>query len=196
MKEKAAIVEPAASWAEEGRALAGRLRAALSDIALDIDHVGSTAVPGLAAKDVIDLQVCVFEIEPVDPIVKRLATAGFAWVKTIRADTRRVGLFCEAGAADWEKLLFRSPPQTRRVELHVRRHGAANARAALLLRDFLRADAGAREEYGRLKQALAASVKNDFAAYSALKDPAMGLVMRLAECWAERTRWRPGAPDG
>src|SRR5260221_5566843 len=58
------IVAYRPQWAEEYEAIAGRLRDTVGDMALRVDHIGSTAVPGLAAKDVIDLQITVPELTP------------------------------------------------------------------------------------------------------------------------------------
>src|SRR5260221_3890432 len=58
------IVAYRPQWAEEYEAIAGRLRDTVGDMALRVDHIGSTAVPGLAAKDVIDVQITVREVTP------------------------------------------------------------------------------------------------------------------------------------
>ena len=55
------------AWADRFAQLGRNLRAALGDVALRIDHIGSTAVPGLAAKPVVDIQISVAAREPVDP---------------------------------------------------------------------------------------------------------------------------------
>jgi len=55
------------AWPALFRQIGGRLREALGDVALRIDHIGSTAVPGLAAKPIIDVQVSVAALEPTDP---------------------------------------------------------------------------------------------------------------------------------
>jgi GrpB-like predicted nucleotidyltransferase (UPF0157 family) len=59
------IVPYRASWPNEFKTLAAELRHALGDLALRIDHIGSTSIPGLAAKDRIDVQVTVTSLEPV-----------------------------------------------------------------------------------------------------------------------------------
>src|SRR5258708_11940923 len=58
------IVAYRPQWTEEYEAIAGRLRDTVGDMALRVDHIGSTAVPGLAAKDVIDVQITVRELTP------------------------------------------------------------------------------------------------------------------------------------
>ncbi|MFD0067728.1 GrpB family protein [Streptomyces sp. NPDC056690] len=57
------VLDHRPQWPPEFEQLAGQLRAAMGGVALDIDHVGSTAVPGLAAKDCIDVQIRVRSID-------------------------------------------------------------------------------------------------------------------------------------
>ncbi len=70
------IVEYQERWPHDFRGLAGELRARLGAVAVRIDHIGSTSVPGLAAKDVIDIQVTVDAVEPDDAHVCALQAAG------------------------------------------------------------------------------------------------------------------------
>jgi dephospho-CoA kinase len=192
MSEKRIVIDPDPAWREEGRALARRVRDALAPFHADVDHVGSTAVPGLAAKGVIDLQALVLDLD--DPgIAAALIAAGFRHRPDTTMDHPRPG-FGASDADAWRKLYFTAPPGARDVHLHVRRMGAANATVALLQRDFLRADAPVRADWERLKRALAAHT-HDRAVYADLKEPATTLLLRLALEWAKATRWRPGASD-
>jgi GrpB-like predicted nucleotidyltransferase (UPF0157 family) len=74
--------------------------------------------------------------------------------------------------------------------VHVRRDGGANARFALLFRDYLRADPVAREAWGDFKRRLAASVP-DLKANGRIKAPATVVLMAAAERWAVSTGWTP-----
>jgi GrpB-like predicted nucleotidyltransferase (UPF0157 family) len=65
------------NWADEFTHLARRIRALVGPAALRIDHIGSTAVPGLGAKDVIDLQITVDSLDQVDTVTSPLKAAGF-----------------------------------------------------------------------------------------------------------------------
>src|SRR3982750_2205289 len=64
-------------WPQEFRRIAGSIREAVGTAALRVDHIGSTAVPGLGAKDVIDVQVTVAELDETDALRASLRTAGF-----------------------------------------------------------------------------------------------------------------------
>ena len=192
MSEKRIVVDPDPRWRAEGLALARRVRDALAQFHADVDHVGSTAAPGLAAKDVIDLQALVLDLD--DPgLAAALVAAGFRHRPDTTSDLPRPG-FGAGAPDDWRKLYFTAPPGAREIHLHVRRFGAANPTVALLQRDFLRADAGVRADWERLKRALAQHT-HDRVVYADLKEPATSLLLRLALEWAKATRWRPGASD-
>jgi GrpB-like predicted nucleotidyltransferase (UPF0157 family) len=189
---KARIVEAMDAWAEEGLAWAERVRDVLGESVLDIDHVGSTAVPGLAAKDVLDIQALAYDLDDAAPIVAALEGAGFRHDPGKRGEAPRPGY--PADAEYWDRLYFRGPEGEREVLLHVREVGTAGARVSLLLRDFLRADDLARDQYGALKLALAEHGAGE-RAYRRLKRPFVAVTLQLAEAWAERTRWRLGQSD-
>src|SRR5829696_4932223 len=160
-----AIVDYDPAWPGEFEALAAALGRHLGDGALGIDHIGSTAVPGLAAKDVIDLQVAVADLAQAD-----------------RRDHQPAGDASDPGR--WEKRLWQSPPGARRVNAHVRVAGWPNQRYALLFRDYLRARPAAAAAYERLKRALAERFGDDLRAYTEVKDHACDLILVAAEDWA------------
>jgi dephospho-CoA kinase len=192
MSAKHIVVDADPQWAAEGLFRARQVRDLLRSIGADVDHIGSTAVPGLAAKDIIDLQALVCELD--DPAIKTLlGAAGFRLKSSAVADRPRPSE-APSNSAGWRKLLFIEPIGERRMHLHVRQMGAPNATIALLLRDFLRADANVRSDWEALKRALGAHT-TDFSVYADLKEPATGLLVRLAQQWALQTRWRPGVSD-
>ena len=91
-------------WAEEFQTLVRPLRAELGDLAVRIDHVGSISVPGLAAKDIIDVQVAVTALD-VDQLVPAFARAGFRLRPDNPGDHRPP--WAEGPDQDWTKLLVR-----------------------------------------------------------------------------------------
>jgi GrpB-like predicted nucleotidyltransferase (UPF0157 family) len=193
MPDPIEIVPYRAGWVDEFRALAQRLRDGLGDRALRIDHIGSTAVPGLPAKDVIDIQVTVAALEPIESIGDGLSRAGFVLKREIAEDHRPPG---EDGPdADWRKVFAREGPGEKRVHVHIREKGRRNQRYALLFRDYLRAHPQTAEAYARLKYQIAAFHRDDRDAYVEIKDPAVDLIALPAEEWAERTGWQPGRSD-
>lgn len=196
MKKDPIIVSaPNPGWLEEGHDWAERVATALGEAALRVDHVGSTAVPGLAAKDVIDIQALVIRFDDEALLIKLMAAAGFRHAPDNTGDAPHEDTSPILGEDDWRKLYFREPRGERRVHVHVRRNGGAGARNTFLLRDYLRDDAAARRDYGAFKQALADKTKKDREAYQQIKRPFIATALRAAEGWAELTRWQASAPD-
>ncbi|XBQ15096.1 MAG: GrpB family protein [Oceanicaulis sp.] len=182
-------------WAEEGLDWAERVAGALGEAGLRVDHVGSTAVPGLAAKDVIDIQALIIRFDDVEDLIARMKAAGFRHAPENIGDPPHEDTTPILGEDDWRKLYFREPKGERRVHVHVRRNGGAGARNTFLLRDYLRDDPAARRDYGAFKLALATKTKKDREAYQAIKRPFIATALRAAEGWAELSRWQAGAPD-
>ena len=177
-----AIVEYDPTWPDQFERLAAALRRQLGGAAVSIDHIGSTAVPGLAAKDVIDLQVTVADLADADRLAPAFEQAGYT-ATPYRLDHRPAGDPSDPGL--WEKRLWQTPPGAlRRVNVHVRVAGWPNQRYALLFRDYLRAHPRAAAAYARLKRGLAERLGDDLAAYTEVKDPACDLIVAAAEDWA------------
>lgn len=158
----------------------GTLRAALGEIALRIDHIGSTAVPGLAAKPIIDIQISVAAFEPLD---------------AFRAPLERLGYVYRADNLERTKRYFREPPGTRRTHIHVRRAGSFGEQLALLFRDFMRTHPDWAQRYATLKIAVAESHANDRQRYTEQKQPLTWEALAQADNWAQRTGWFPGPSD-
>jgi GrpB-like predicted nucleotidyltransferase (UPF0157 family) len=191
------IVEPSAAWAAEFRALAAELRGSLGELALRIDHIGSTSVPGLAAKDIIDIQVAVAdlslaELEPgMTAIGLQAPPPGQPREDHVPAWQTDV-----SDPADWRKLFFfrSGSDESRRANVHVRVLGKPNQRYALLFRDYLRTHPAATAAYAALKRKLAAlSPRLDI--YADAKDPVCDIIIAAAEDWAAQTGWQPGLSD-
>ncbi|PIQ25267.1 hypothetical protein COW36_19970 [bacterium (Candidatus Blackallbacteria) CG17_big_fil_post_rev_8_21_14_2_50_48_46] len=172
-------------WPEEFAEIAAKLRAGLGPLALRIDHIGSTSVPGLAAKDIIDLQITVAALSP--DIIEALQALGYQHFVEVRCDHRPPAAV--GPDSDWQKLYFRPPPGQRPTHTHVRQMGRPNQIYPLLFRDYLRAHPPMAEAYARLKQRLAETLPNS-QVYSEVKDPAVDLIFFAAQAWAERVDWK------
>ena len=178
------IVDPKATWPAEFDSIAATLRKALGPLAVRIDHVGSTAVPDLPAKDLIYIQVTVATLDR-KRLAPALARAGFLDREDIGQDHRPPGA---AGPDEgWRKLFFQAG-SGRPVNVHLRVAGAPNQRYALLFRDYLRAHPESAVAYARLKRALAA-LGIAPGVYADVKDPACDLIFIAAEAWAARSDW-------
>ncbi|MFJ6569421.1 GrpB family protein [Streptomyces sp. NPDC091292] len=176
------------AWTAQGQALTADLYDLLSPLALHVEHIGSTAVPGMAAKPVFDLQAGVRDLqEAQDAFVRPLADRGFE-LTPYRQDHVPAG--SDDDPARWTKRLWvRRGHREPDVNLHVRVTGSPNERLALLFRDWLRAHPDAVPAYAAFKQVLAGAVP-DLATYADVKDPVVDLVVAVAEPWARATGWR------
>ncbi len=184
------IIPYQSSWVADFREIAARLRHGLGDMALRIDHIGSTSVPGLAAKDVIDIQITVAALTP--ELMRAMVSLGYTHPEGIQRDHRpphTPGLDSE-----WEKWFFYPPAGQRRTHTHVRVAGRANQRYALLFRDYLRAHPATAEAYAELKRRLAQNLA-DADTYPEVKEPAVDLIYLAAEEWASVTHWQMGPSD-
>jgi GrpB-like predicted nucleotidyltransferase (UPF0157 family) len=174
------IVDYDVRWPALFAERAAAMRERLGDVALRIDHIGSTAVPGLAAKPIIDVQISVASFEPLDAFRAPLEGLGYVF----RADNR-----------ERTKRYFREAPGTRRTHVHVRRAGSFSEQLALLFRDFMRAHPDWAQRYAALKIELAERHADDRAAYTDAKRPFTWEALAAADEWAQRVGWAPGPPD-
>ncbi|MFI5484414.1 dephospho-CoA kinase [Micromonospora echinaurantiaca] len=183
---RVALTEADPTWPRQYARLAARIRHALAPAEPRIDHIGSTAVPGLAAKDVIDIQLAVPTLADADgAFAERLAEAGFPRLPGEWWDNPR-----PPGSVRWPKRLHGSADPARPVYLHIREVDSPGWRYALLMRDHLRADPDQRAAYLQLKRDLAAAAP-DSVTYSTAKDPWFDEEHLRAEAWAAQTGWRP-----
>jgi GrpB-like predicted nucleotidyltransferase (UPF0157 family) len=176
------IVPYDVTWPEQFVQLAWPLRHALGPVALRIDHIGSTSVPGLAAKPIIDIQISVADFEPLDAYRLPLESLGYIF----RADN-----------PERTKHYFREAPGQRRVHIHVRRAGSFSEQFALLFRDYVRTHSDVASYYAELKIGLAQQYPRaeDRVSYTEAKSPFIWKVMAQADEWAQQTGWIPGPSD-
>ena len=174
------IVPSDPAWPDAFRRIGGRVRATLGPVALRVDHVGSTSVPGLDAKPIVDLQVSVAALLPEEPYRDPLTANGFRF----RPDN-----------PDRTKRFFLGPVDEPTAHLHVRERGSFDERLNLLLRDYLRTHAEPAREYARMKWELAGQYRDDREGYIRAKEPTIWAILRLAHDWAQSTGWSPGPSD-
>lgn len=168
------------SWAEDAARIVKRIEMACGATASRVDHIGSTAVPGMDAKDVIDIQVTVASLEDADVLVKPLTQVGFPRREGITADTAHTD-----DPAKWRKRFHCAADPGRPANLHIRVDGWPNQQFALLFTDWLRANPGVREDYLHAKRH--ALITAD---YVEAKEPWFLDAYRRAWEWADTTGWR------
>ena len=184
------LAAPNSDWQRQAAGLAERLKAAAPEDILAVDHIGSTSVPGLEAKDVIDLQLAVSDLAAADRIAPLLGAAGFPLWPGILMDSPHG----RTDPAAWSKRLHGNADPGRPVNLHVRVAGSPGWRFALCFRDWLRADPAAREKYAAEKRRVAElhASDADTSGYAGDKEAwfrdigAPGM-----ERWADSSGWQP-----
>jgi len=163
------IVEPDPAWPDAARAELDRLAAALGPVAVRLEHVGSTAVPGLAAKPIVDLQLSVASLEPFAAYGETLARLGYLFAP-------------DPEMPDYH--FFGKPPERPRTHhLHVCEAGRDPERRHLAVRDFLRAHPEEAARYAELKRAVAERHPQDRLGYIT------GKARYIAELEARALRW-------
>lgn len=144
------VVDYDPSWPLAFEGLKSRILPVLGDVAVSVEHVGSTSVPGLAAKPVIDMDVVVASAADMADAIERLAVLGYA---------HRGDLGIEGREA------FHAPPEGPAHHLYVCVDGAAALANHLAVRDYLRRNEAAVKAYGSLKKRLARTFPEDIARY-------------------------------
>lgn len=169
-KREIRIVAYDPRWPERFELERRRIVAALGALALRVDHVGSTSVPGLAAKPIVDIDVSVPDVHDETAYLGPLLATGY------RLRVREPG-----------HRLVRTPE--RDVHVHLCSSGSDWERTHLLFRDWLRQDERDRNEYERLKTELARADWTDMNAYAEAKGPLIAEITQRAEAWAGRCGW-------
>ena len=180
------VSEYAPAWPAWFEAVYSHVWPAVADIAVRVDHVGSTSVPDLAAKPIIDMDIVVASGDDVPPVVERLRKLGYRW----RGDLGVVGR--EAFSSLRREAL---PPHHLYLVVE-------NNKAHIdhwLFRDVMRDDADVRRRYGALKQSNVELSHGDMDVYVAAK--AQFVAELLTRARAERglpqaTYWAPLGDSG
>ena len=152
-------------WPEQFERLRSRIASALGPLATAIEHVGSTAIPGLAAKPIIDLDVLLRSSSDLSEAIVRLATLGYQH----RGDLGVLG-----------REAFRPPPNDVLHHLYVHGPDSREYIRHITFRNYLRANREEAQAYERLKRTLAQEYRNDREAYNQAKSEFVEAVLRRA----------------
>jgi GrpB-like predicted nucleotidyltransferase (UPF0157 family) len=167
MSEPVVIVDYDLAWPERYEALRAPIAAALGPLAAEIVHLGSTSVPGLAAKPVIDLNILLRRSSDLAAVIERLASLGY----------RHEGDFGIVG-----REAFATPPRYSAHDhhLYVCAPDWAGHADQIAFRDYLRAHPRTANAYARLKRSLAIKYRDNRGAYANAKAGFVAAVLKRA----------------
>ena len=155
-------------WEESAREVIGRLGEILGDSAADIQHVGSTAIPSVCAKPIVDIALGMRSLAELESYAAELEGAGF-----IDRGEDQPG----------QRLYVLGDPDMRTHHIHAVVYGSEPWRNYLNFRDYMNSHAEAAAAYGALKKELAARYANERKAYTAGKEELIQSILRAAEAW-------------
>ncbi|WP_433598506.1 dephospho-CoA kinase [Nocardia sp. CA-135953] len=186
------VVPANPEWAAQAQRLIARLWVACGPAASRIDHIGSTAVPGLPAEDVIDVQITVADLAAADGLRDALGAAGFPVRPDVTRDNPKPTTADPTGSdtALWAKRFHQGADPGRLANVHIRVAGSPGQEFALLFRDWLIADAAVREEYLEVKREgadKAAGLTGEAAtlAYLDVQEPWLDAAYPRAVAWRD-----------
>jgi dephospho-CoA kinase len=194
----ARLVPPDPNWADQARRILARLKTACGHRALRVDHIGSTAVPDLDAKDVIDIQITVESLAVADELAEPLLSAGYPRIEGITEDVATADARSTVGRFDhgddpalWHKRIHASADPGRPTNVHIRVDGWPNQQFALLFVDWLAANPGVRADYLAVKRKAERGAAGETASYVAVKESWFLDAYWRAWEWADSTGWQP-----
>jgi dephospho-CoA kinase len=183
-RQEALLVDPDRTWPVQARRLIERLRFTAGGRIIRVDHIGSTSVPGLPAKQLIDIQVVVADLPTAARVVEAARRAGFVHVPGQWFGTDRHGV-------DHPEEVVVDADPGRPVNINIRPAGAPIWRETLLFRDWLRSHDEERDAYAAMKRELAQRPDHGVDDYSRDKMPWISAALARAEDWAAAAGWSP-----
>ena len=159
MKTKRVVVVPYDErWESAFEEIKKEAEAAIGDIILGIEHIGSTSVKGLSAKPCIDMDVIIKDYSVFDEVVKKLEAIGYIHEGNL-------------GIKDREALKYTDKPHLMAHHLYVCPQNSAELHRHITFRDFLRGNDMAAEKYSLIKEKAAELFPNDINGYIEYKSP-------------------------
>jgi len=180
MEDQWRISEYDGQWKRLFQTLATNLRNNLGDVAVRIDHIGSTSIEGMAAKPIIDVQISVTDLD--NELLYRDPIEG-------------IGFRCRSDNPGKTKRYFREVPGGRRTHIHVRQAGSIAEQMNLLFRDYLRNHPVDCLRYAEEKHRLMKQYKQERSKYVERKGPIVWEIMQRAHIWSMEMGWKPNKSD-
>ena len=166
-KDKVSLVDYCPDWTQAFEQEKKNLQKILGNAALAIEHVGSTSIPGLSAKPILDVAVAVKNVKTLVKVMPILANAGYDILDSIE----------KCG----EVLARKGPPECRTHYIHVEVMDSIYWKNHIVFRDYLLKHPAYIEQYETLKKNIAKQFKEDRKKYTAAKDEFIRSVLKAAE---------------
>lgn len=167
--EPIVIADYDANWSSQYEQEKSRIIDALGDTVADIQHIGSTSVPGLAAKPIIDILLGLKQIPPSSTHVLSLENIGYLYLGEFGIPERHY--------------FRRGMPRTHHI--HAVQVNSDFWQRHILFRDFLRSHPQAQQQYETLKRKLAVEFRNDRDRYGDSKTPLIEQLLTQARAWQQ-----------
>lgn len=164
--KKVNVVSYAPEWRMQFREIAAELKQLLGDLAIAVEHVGSTSVPGLAAKPIIDVDIVIRDYDVFTEVVKNLEKGGYYYEGDL-------------GIAGREAFGYNGKDHLQKHHLYVCPADSAELRRHLAFRDYLRTHEKAAAEYGEIKKNAARQSPDSIEDYLKTKSPFIEEIYRL-----------------
>ncbi len=160
------LVKHNSKWERSFEREAKKIKKVFSEDALDVQHVGSTAIPGILAKPVIDIALIVPSLQKASRYEKKLQEIGY---EIKNNDTRK------------ERLFFTKGPERKRTHyLHIGEVGSGYGEDMILFRDYLCKHKDTAKKYSELKEQLAEQHQNTREIYTAQKEKFIEKIVKKA----------------
>jgi len=187
--EPVAITPYQPRWVDEFQQIGTNLRRILGKTAVRIDHIGSTSILRLPAKDIIDIQVTVEDLD--DPTLMAKLRNSTYQMREANICDNYLGI-ADANSPELRKRYCREATGERNTHIHIRQNGRFNQQYPLLFRDYLRTHEIMRQGYATIKSRLAEIYPDSIDGYLYIKDPLMDMIFATAQDWAKTSQWQPG----
>ncbi|MET3937416.1 GrpB-like predicted nucleotidyltransferase (UPF0157 family) [Paenibacillus sp. PvP094] len=175
MREEVVVSEYDPRWVEDYHVERNKIMKVLTEICVDFEHIGSTSVPGLGAKPLIDMMAAVHELNDVKAVhMEALGELGYEYVPK----------------PDFPERLFFRKGQWRAGthHLHVYKYKSVEWKDNLLFRNALRRDSEVMQEYYALKKMLEQQFRHDRVGYTAAKAAFIQSIIQKARLYEDRRR--------
>ena len=160
------VVEHNPEWVTLGAEICLELQHVCKNLIVDVQHVGSTAVPELPAKPILDIAAAVDSFDRIPNLIQSLSEIGYLY-RSVFSDL--LGKSKEAGNADSHLFVQESSPGIRTIHLHIVEYKGTEWTDYICFRDVLRNEPTIRRQYAELKLELLSRFPNDRKSYTASK---------------------------